>query len=211
MKNICLNCSKTREVNEAGYCQKCYDKVFKESKYKTKKQELIYTIEKSVILIIIIAALVATIIYFKDDVLKFCLSIINIKTTVPVTSESVSSKNIEFFEGTNVPTPESVLGYGHPLICTNELNTYGLYYGAYGKEILGIEQENYVSIIKSTDYDTYSKVLTQNNFAFKSTSKDDEATIYEYENENANIRLRIKNDSFEITIQLLDEKYNIFQ
>lgn len=60
--------------------------------------------------------------------------------------------------------------------------------------------DGYNSKVKSSDYDTYSKVLVENNFTLKNTSKDDDANIYEYTDGTSTVELRITDKAFEITI-----------
>ena len=112
------------------------------------------------------------------------------------TKKTSSNKKIEFFEGTKIPTPESVLGYEKPFVHNDLLDSDGTFYGGYSESGM----DGYNSKVKSSDYDTYSKVIVENNFTLKNTSKDDDANIYEYTDGTSTVELRITDKAFEITI-----------
>lgn len=70
----CLKCGKYIESNETGYCDKCFQKLFKQNKNTTVKQRRNETIRNRIIIIIIILVLVTIGVFWKNTI----ISILNI-------------------------------------------------------------------------------------------------------------------------------------
>lgn len=68
MKNICLKCGKTKEVNESGYCINCYNKVFKQSNKTTSEQRKIATIRNRIIVTSLIIVVVLFLVFCQGTV-----------------------------------------------------------------------------------------------------------------------------------------------
>ena len=114
-------------------------------------------------------------------------------------TSDVQAQEVEFYEGTNVPSAESVLGYEQPVVSNDLLDTDGTFYAGYSAS--GVD--GYNSNVKSSDYEIYSKILIENNFTLTNTSEEDGATVYEYTSDTSTVELNITETSFAITVTML--------
>ena len=113
-------------------------------------------------------------------------------------TSNIQAQEVEFYEGTNVPSAESVLGYEQPVVENDLITEDGTYYAGYSAA--GID--GYNSNVKASDYDTYSKVLTENNFTLTNTTPEDDSTVYEYTSDTSTVKLTVSDTNFEISITL---------
>lgn len=113
------------------------------------------------------------------------------------TTSSDENKTIEYFEGTHIPTLESVLNYNKPTVRNDMLKESGFYYAAYSKNSYGEYNSN---VNGNEDYETYSKILKDNGFKLDNTEENNGAKKYTYFDDEYSIELTIEDKSFSITI-----------
>lgn len=119
-------------------------------------------------------------------------------STAYASEESISKKDYDCFKGTNIPTPQSVLGYKKPFISNDQLDEDGSFYGGY----MPYSDAEFNSNVKNpSDFEKYSKVIEEIGYKLDKTEDDEDgAKIYTYSDNFYEITLRIMTDHFEITL-----------
>lgn len=126
MKNICVNCGKYNDIDDFGYCKKCSEKIFKQSKHTTVEQMRINKNISGLIILLILLICIGIIIYFRNDVLKVASLLVGSSGSNPI---STAVQSI-------IPTEDKILTADNfktlsEEYSNNNKNSDNLYYFSY--------------------------------------------------------------------------------